>query len=284
MVMETLDTAAPEAAVTADPATEAPPSVETPESAEVESPETGQIDAPETEAPKNPLDDLDEDSLLEHPKVKDILARREESARRKAEHEASTRKAASDIDWAKKQGFVNDFADILRGSITQGEDGPQLRLDPKRIDEVTGRLWETNVLGTIGAVSQVVHNRLGDDYRFTPEDNKRLSEGYAEFTSNPSGKAMDYLSTLLDVVGKAAVEAATPQLRKDIEKAVRKDFETKAEADSRQRAETAARNGGSPTNLTGDGPTHRSDAQLIEIYGSGGSITDSELERLKTLI
>lgn len=289
MVTETLDTAAPEAAVTADPVTEAPPSdltVETPETAEVESPETvEQPEAPETEAPRNPLDDLDEDSLLEHPKVKDILARREESARRKAEHEANTRKAAEDLQWTQARGYVNDLADVLRGSIAEDEDGKAvMRLDPSKVEGIINRVWATNVRGSVGVMAKLVHDERLSDFKFSSEDTKRLQDAYADFNADPVEGGIGYFRTLLDLTGKAAVEAATPDLRKAIEKDIRKEFETKAEADSRQKAEATARNGGSPTNLTGDGPTHRSDAQLIEIAGSGGSLSAEEWKRLETLI
>lgn len=289
MVMGLQDTAAPEAAVTADTTAEAPPSdvsVETPETASVESPETGLPETPETEAPKNPLDDLDEESLLEHPKVKDILARQTESARRRAEHEANSRKAQADIEWVQKQEYVNDFADILRSGLTEGDDGPSLRLDPKRIANVTERLWASNVRGSVGAISNLVSERLGKDFEIASADAERLRDTHAEFQADPTGKAADYLAVVLDLAEQRAVKAREPELRKELEKAIRKEFETKAEADKRKAAEAADRAKGSATDVQGGAANH---FNLKTVSGLGkakaaGAITDAEyLKHLQEL-
>lgn len=265
MVAEAIDTAAPVTGDTAEPEVQAPPSVEaeeptTPETAAPEPSETDpEPETPETESsPLSILDSLDEDALLAHPKVKDVLARRAESERRTREHAANEARAQADADWVQKREFVSDLESILKSGVGQDNDTGDLRvlLDEKKLEGFTERLNTTNVRGLVGAISNIVDSQLGKDFSLTPEESASIRDTYAEFQQNPRAKAPAYLQSILSVYGRSAVEAARADLTKEIEAKVRKEFETKAEAGKRQQAEATGRSAGSPTSVGGGAPSN----------------------------
>jgi len=291
VVLEQIDTAAPEAVDTAVAETLAPPTevTQSPETAAPVTSETEQApETPETESsPLSVLDSIDWDTLRDHPKVKDGLARETESARRKAEHAANEARAQADAAWVQSREYVDDLTNLVKAGVMQDDAGDvRVSIDPKKIEGFTQRLNTSNVRGLVGAISNIVDSQLSKDFTLTVDETTALRDSYAAFQSAPTAKAPEYLANLLSVYGRSAVEAAKADLTKEIETRIRKEFTSAAEAEKRKQAETNGRNAGGPTQVNGGAPGNYNLKTLKGLSAAkrDGTITEAQyLEGLNKL-
>lgn len=237
--------------------TAAPEGLAPPPETEVSAPETAVLDAPETDTPDAPetvlpsLDDLDEETLRSHPKVKDILARESESARRRQENADALKAEERDRDWMRRGEHLDDLTAILRKGVATDEAGElRLDLDRKSIGDFADRMWTANVRASVSTLSSLIDEQLGDT-PVTAEEQTKLRDAYAAFVQDPRGGATPFLQSQISLLQRAAVEAAKPALRKEIERELRQEYETRAEADQRKRAEASGRAGASATDVAG---------------------------------
>lgn len=221
MVQQTIDETVAQVADNA-PVQEAAPLAETPpETPPVEqSPEPELQPAPETKPDyATLLADAQEKELLETPRLKDILARREESIRRRTE-EALKREASNN------ESVQAVLSNMLEKAVESG--------DPAEYRRLAGQALLWNRQYQLAELARELPDALLRSYQI-PVDVREKALEIRE--SNPSSPNWDgYVTTLID----GAVAQKVDELRKDDESRVAKAIADGVAAELRARQVEAA--------------------------------------------
>jgi hypothetical protein len=240
---------------------QAPPQETAPETAITASvPETPPEPAPETapSVPETPdyasiLSSLKAEDLRELAPVKDLLARENESIRRRTENDTAKTMARQRQEWLAKGEYATDLEGLLKNSVHSDDLGEtRVALDRKGVESFVDKVWDASVLGTINATLKVIESQLPDGVKIAPDDLRNLQDLYAESMKNPA-KSQDLLSAELSLLKKEWLNAAKPALRKEIEAEIKKDAEARAKSETIKQADDAQRETPSPTRISGSG-------------------------------
>lgn len=254
-----MDTAAPPA----DTATEdqAPPQETAPETAITASaPETPPAPAPETapSAPETPdyasiLAGIPEEVLREAAPIKGIVARENESIRRRTENDTTRQMARQRQEWLAKGEYASDLEGLLKNSVQSDDLGEtRVALDRKGVEGFVDRVWDASVIGTRDAALKVIESQLPEGVKLAPDDIRELQELYAESTRNPA-KSDDLLKAELALLKREWLNEAKADLRKEIEAEIKKDAEARAKSETIKQADEAQRESPAPTRVAGSG-------------------------------
>lgn len=168
-----------------------------------QSPEPELQSAPETVKPdySSLLADAPEDELLQTPKMRDILARREESIRRRTE-ETLKREASNN------ESVQNVLSNMLERAVESG--------DPTEYRRVAGQALLWNRQFQMAELARELPDALLRSYKLPVEIREKALEVRE---SNPSAPNWDgYVTTLID----GAVDAKVAEARREDEARVKK--------------------------------------------------------------
>lgn len=226
---------------------------ETPENEVTDTPETD-TPAPEATEQSKPdisalLGELNDDELVELPRFKDVLSKRQESARRKSERETSERLHSEKDRWVTQGQWVADLS-----AAYAVDDMGNVQVDTKRVNRITGDLAAyalNNAAGSvINNVNAAVDAVLPSGFTVTRDEQSELQELFADFKADPA-KISPYVGQLLKVAQRSAIEEATPGIIAAERKVWEKEQATKAKAASVKSADDANAESGTPTNVGG---------------------------------
>ena len=282
MVMDTaaapVDTAALE---------EAPP-LDAPETASSFAPETTPAPAaPETVTPEpekpdlaSLLGSLKHEELRELAPIKDLVARENESVRRKTENEAAKLNAQARQEWLAKGDYARDLDGILRKSVHTNDLGEiNMNLDRNGVESFVDKVWGASTLGTLNAALTVIEAQMPEGVTLDPADLRTLQDLYAESMKNPV-KSQELLVAEIGVLKKVWLESAKSDLRKEIEADIRKEAEAAVKSASIREADEAQRESPSPTRVTGSGGAPTAYASLTAATAAyhDGDITHDQFK------
>ena len=204
---------------------EAPPSFETPESAEATAPETDeQLETPESEDDADPLAALDDDALAENERVKKLLdsaiARNEESARRKAEHAANEQRRqqeAQEYQNVATNQYLGQFIGIVRSAAGD----PEWMPDQSSVQQMQRFVAPFAAAARVQAKDEVVtglNETLGEvnpNYRVPPA----MLEEWNRALSSPTAVPLTKVAGL--ILRDAMVEKVRDEVRAEVEAELR---------------------------------------------------------------
>lgn len=182
----------------------APLEVTSPETQVIEqSPEPELLTAPETVKPdySSLLADAPEDELLQTPKMRDILARREESIRRRTE-EALKREASNN------ESVQAVLSNMLERAVDSG--------DPAEYRRVAGQALLWNRQYQMAELARELPDALLRSYKLPVEAREKALEVRESDPAKPNWDG--YVTTLID----AAVETKVAEARREDEARVKK--------------------------------------------------------------
>ena len=213
---------------------------------EAEVPETEPAAAPETveTGPDHAalLGDLDEDALSELGPVKDLLARREESMRRRTEVDSA--RQASQL---RREELVGDEATkAIRQGFSVGDAG-ELQIDDEAVAGGVAGIFAGSVDLAVRTLGGIVDETVPKDFPIEREAAQDLQQALTAFEQNPTTGAGSLIRQYVSLSNRAAVAAAREEMRVEVEKDVRKDYEAKATVDERRRADDAQAASPGPT-------------------------------------
>lgn len=198
------------------------------------------------------LEGRSEDELLEHPTIKGLINRREHGAEQRAQAAAARAEAARKREWAVQGQWRDDLHALVNKGVKVADDGQiQVSLDSKGLDGLSSTLWEVNVAATVGAVGQIIDARIGKDFTITNEERRKLEAAAAAFEHDPVINGGALVELELDLLRRAAIEEATPDIIKKARKDWEKEMADSQKAEQKQAADAQNRNGGTPTQVSG---------------------------------
>lgn len=209
---------------------ETPPALEQPETLAPVSPETELVDAPETatETAKSwaeHLVDVDEDELVNNDRIKDILARREESTRRKIERDQQLR--------AGQNQQAQATLTYLMQRLDSGD------ITPSQFQQAAAQVYQAVEYANKVELAQKLPDALMGGYKIPLEYRERATDLKMRTPSDVDG----YLRILVD--GAVASERGTTRLKdvpegsplhKDIQGEVTKRLEAELKAQGIEKA------------------------------------------------
>lgn len=251
---------------------QAPPPIEATETAETPAAtETEPIAATETEssAPAAPdvaslLSSMREDELESLDPIKGLLARKQESARQKAENETARKIAQERQQWLQQGEYAADLESVLRSAVEMDDLGnPRVNLSRQNIESFVDKLWGASVHGTLNATLSVIEGSLPAGVQMQAEDIRQLQELYGETVKNPA-KGADLLKAELSVLRKAWIAEERTSLRKEIEAELRKEAAAQQKSAAIRDADEAQTETPTPTRGIGSQGAPRSFESLAE--------------------
>ena len=277
MVMSLTDVAPvlEDTATPAPVAVEAQPSIETPD---LPDSATGSEAAPETvpAAPAPPdLNTLLRDLPDEEFEKLDRVSRRTEAARRQADAQARRQQAVANTEWVASGEFVSDLHKAI-----EIDDAGNPRLNTQQITPTIGKLNSAIAHLVMSQLGNVIGEKIPADYALPLADLNRLEEAKTAFSTDPRNVA-PLANEWIAIRERLAVEAAKPQLRKDIEKEVRAEFEARAKTAATRAADEARATQPAPTRVAG-GPGRSWSSQVeISTAHANGELTTAEVRELR---
>lgn len=248
-----------------------------PEAAPEQHAEPAAEDSAEPTPPPDPQEwfkSLTEEQRRELPEVRDLLRREGESIRRTAEHETQRKIAERESQWLERGEYVSDFAK----AVVLNDDGNPV-IDQRQTAEIADRMWNTGVRRIVDLAGNLVYSDVPDDFAITRAEQRALEDAQAAYIRDPVANGDAYLKARLAIHDRAVVEAAKPELRKQIEADVRAEFAAKAQTDSLRQADAARKEQTAPTNATGTGPRmFASKAEARAAHARGEISNDDMLE------
>jgi len=267
----TMDTAeAPEATAVTE---QAPPQdITATETADVQAAtETEPVAQTETEtsAPAAPdvasiLSGLREEELEALDPIKGLLARKQESARQKAENETARRIAHERQEWLQKGEYAADLEGILRSSVEADDFGnTKVNLNRQHIESFIDKTWDASVIGALNATLSVIEGSIPAGVQMSAEDIRNLQELYGNAVKSPA-KAADLLKAELGVLRKSWLAEARTELRKEVEAELRKEAQAVQKSVAIREADDAQAETPTPTRGVGTQATARSFQSMTE--------------------
>lgn len=254
------------AAVLEAPASDVPeqPVDVQPEIPETPAPETPEAE-PETESPPvRSIDDYSEDELREHPKFKDLLARNEESIRRKSENEATKRMAAQQAKVVARDSIANTIGGLLNAVRQFGEDNPGQQIDPNWIQQQAMQIANAAsghyFRETSDLFSGLLASKTPQEHKFTAEQMTKLQSLHEDVQAGRV-HPLDLYDYRLDLLAEAKVAAQLPKLKQEWEKEYRAAEKARAETNSLRTND--AQRGSQPRPTTGGSASAPVDARSI---------------------
>jgi hypothetical protein len=221
---------------------------------------------PETPAPKT-LDDLSDDEFESHPRFKDFLARKTESARRTAEN-ATVKKIREDS--AKVAAGNNLTATVkanIEGLIKHIEAGNEL--DPadysaRLANLIAGNAWQYHAAAAQDLFNGALAVAMPSDYKFARDEVEKLRTLHEDVAAGRTEPTALY-EYRIELLKKAAVEERLPAEREKWEKERATADRERARTDS-QRAADSTRDGQPRPTAAGASSNAGGEAQLRARY------------------
>lgn len=179
--------AADNAVVEADNASEVAPEVDETEVV-AEEPEAEPEPTPEAEAPLSLADLLagrSEDELLEVPTIKDTLRRREESARRKAEHETTTKMFAQEREFVASGEAERALLALAEAAAENIDERGRAKLDPREVKKLTAALLSHGSSAAVNQLATVLATEIGDGFELTQAESDSIELARQKYMQNP---------------------------------------------------------------------------------------------------
>lgn len=237
----------------------------TPQEPVFEAPETEAAVVEETEAapqeptpaPVDPLADLDDETLLAHPRVRDRLRREGESLRQRTERETETRIQAARQNWvASGQAFAD-----IQGALDQG--------NPQQAQAYIEAALNNRDWAAVSTVDRIGRSKLPEG-KIAVEDQNRLDEALWAVQQG-RGTLEGYVDTLIEVRAKAYAENT---LQPQIEARIAREQAAK----QRQAAKVAGVQQAEAINGSRPGPT----LGVPGLAGGKVMLTTAELDAINT--
>ena len=235
----------------------------TAEAAPVEAVETVVEPTPEVKAPPRGIADFSDDELAEEPKVKDLLRRREQSARDRTQAEADQRALAASQQYVARTEYVEEIA----SAFTVSEDGV-VTPDRRRLNTVTEKIEN----GLTARVQNETYRALND---MLPHDGLTAAQQQQLRSAGPQ-----WVAQYLDLIAEARAEQRLPGKRTEWEADYRKQQEARATVQARETA-SAARTTTGATPVTGRAAVSYGSQRDIDRAHMNGDITTAQLKELR---
>lgn len=214
---------------------------EAPEAAETDESPTDT----ETEQPKS-FEEMSDDELSEHPKVKSLLARKGESMRQITERETANRLFQEQQKFVASGEATQAFIDLVQQADLDINGVP--KVDPKRATALTGAILSRGTAQALDAVAAVLNMETGESFTLST-DEKEAIEGAAALyqkTSNPSALVRAWLKPYARHVLNSQLDSIKAEAKKEAMKEVEA-----AEQARKAKMTTEERKGRQPTGVNG---------------------------------
>ena len=227
----------------------------------------------ETEAPKA-LDEMSDDELSEHPKVKSLIARKGESTRQTTERETAARLYAQQQQYAASTQVRDDLVDLV--AKAQLDDNGNPKIATEQVDRITGALLQRGVGYTVDVMASVLNELTGPDFKMTEKESELVQGGLSRYHQNPNDPS-PLIRAWLDPLKRHLLDSERTALKAEWEKEWKAEQEAAGKALSAKTA-AEARKGKSPTGVNGQ-PVKTKNEWDAANAGLSGSLSDG----LKTL-
>lgn len=255
-----------------------------PDSATEEAPETENTttdEEQEEEAPPDPLAGLDDDSLKSHERITALMegeiARREESARRKAEQQAQerlkdqvTQRIQSGQIFQNLNQQLAQKAQVLRQKIENGEniDSSDLALDNKGIEQEANSLyWNAVFRGNDAWYEQVRQNLPAVEY--SKDVVAALTDAGTKVRSGDPNALPEFFAATIAALKEAVLKEESPKLQKQWEAERKKQEKAAAELAKEREGDKARAEAPQPTSVGGPGVGDRTPDDILKDPSSG---------------
>lgn len=254
------DAGEPEVEVTPDEA-EGPADDAPTDAAETDATET----ETETEQPK-PFDELTDDELSEHPKVKSLLARNGESMRQRTERETANRLHEQQQKFVATGEATQAFLDLVAKAPLDDNGVP--KVDPKQAADLTGAFINRGVAQALNQVAGVLNAETGESFTLSESEKESVENAYARYqqTSDPA----PLIRAWLKPYARHALDTQMESIKADAKKEARRELEAAAKTE-RAKTTTEERKGRQPTGVNGTPVTNANpwDAATDDIARNG---------------
>ena len=228
-------------------------------------PESTEEAPPETVTPpKRSIDELEENELLEHPRVKDVLARRQEAARRTQEAETTRRFTKQAEQVASVQNLRGTLAQSLAGAMKVIQDGNDL--DPTYAEQlanyVTQNAWQYHSAIAVDWFNAALAAKMPADYKFSAKEMDTLRELHDDVATRRKD-ARELYEYRLNLYRDAVIVEAEPELRKKWEKERASSQQSQAKTDALIQNENARNGQPRPTN-GGTGSSGSTNREILD--------------------
>jgi hypothetical protein len=199
----------------------------------------------ETEQPK-PFDELSDDELSEHPKVKSLIARRGESMRQQTERETANRLFDQQQRFVASGEATEAFLDLVRTADLDDNGTP--KVDPKRASELTSAFINRGSAQTLNTVAGVLNAATGESFTLTEAEKEAVDNAYARYqqTSDPTPLVRSWLKAY----DRHAIDSQRDTIKADALKQARKEVDAGKKVQQAQ-SSTEERKGRQPTGVNG---------------------------------
>lgn len=225
------------AVVEADNASEVEPEAIAPEIL-TEEPEAEPEPTPEAEAPLSLADLLagrSEEELLELPTIKDSLRRREESARRKAEHETTTKMFAQERELVASGETERSILALAEYAAENLDDRGRAKVDPREVKKLTAALLSHGSSAAVNQLATVLATEIGEGFELSQAESDSIELARQKYMQNPldpTGLQRAWLGPLR----RAWVEQERESLKSEVRAEMKREQEA---ADKAARAKQA---------------------------------------------
>lgn len=216
--------------------------------------ENGDATTPEAPAPRS-IDDLSDDELVEHPRFRGELRKREESQRQKAEADTARRLNQQAQTFVNKGGVRDAMVALVNQGIDKGN------FDQNHLQSVANSLWVATTTVNNAAFEAAIDSAapLEGVSQKTKDSIERIRNGIETGRHTME----DLIAARLDAHKEAVIAAEMPRLRKEIEADIRKTnaaaTETSALRQNGEQRSSQAR----PSSLSGSASGGRDASSII---------------------
>ena len=229
----------------------APPAEDAPPGPEVPAAPVPYIPSPEELAAA--LSGLGDDELEKLAPVTSLVARKNESVRRKTEHEAATKRYTEEQQYAGSDAVISDLTEIARAAAENADEYGRPVVDPKSVGKATTAVLARGVAVGINMLSQLLEEQSGADFTLTKAETDGIAAAQVLYHRNPLDPTPLYRAFMSPFV-RSQTEVQRAELRAELTPVIRR------EEQDRIRAATAAAAGESrtataPTALNGASPS-----------------------------
>lgn len=276
---EPTETRAPAATETAAPGTT---ETAAPQSTEQTQPvaEGEQPAGTEPEHTARGIDDLPDEEFAEHPRVKSLLARSEESQRQKDLNAAAAERTRQRQQWFDSGTYTVNLTRLAENAPVD-EQG-RATIDPKQAAGIADSMWEAASYGATSTVEEIIRAREPKDYRPPRETADRLEAIRADVDAGrkPLNALID---ARLDAFEQTVIEQKLPQIRRDIERQVRAEVAAEQRTAAEREADVTRKTEPTPSRGTAgaSAPTWTSQRQIEAAHAKDEISTDTYLQMLQ---
>lgn len=228
------------------------------------------------------LKGLSDDDLENLPEVKSLVARKGESARQKAEREATAKLEAANQRYLASGEAFNDLQRMIASAANNLDDNGMPVVDRNQVNRLFNLMLDGGAAASVTRIADVLNDVTGEGFELTKAEQDQAAAAQVLWAQNKLDPS-PLLRAWLPAVLRAHETKVEGDVRKRVEREVRAEYEAKAKLDTAKAATDQSKSQPGATVVAGGAPgqpTGNEFEQAADRLRKGGR---EELQRLTGL-